>query len=188
MIKISDSIIDGLKVIVPHIVKDFRGEYVNVYNSLDYGDLLVYNKVWKEDDVSISHKNVLRGFHGDNRTWKLIQCLHGAFILGVVDCRVGSNLWKTEFFRLDDKTHTQILVPSGCANCHYVLTESSIFSYKQSELYEGMEKQFTLKYDDSRLNINWVKYLGELGNVEFNPIVSERDSESQEGFNGVENV
>ena len=28
-----------------------------------------------QDDISISKKNVLRGIHGDKKTWKLISCL-----------------------------------------------------------------------------------------------------------------
>ena len=30
-----------------------------------------------EDDISVSRKNVLRGMHGDSKTKKFIQCLHG---------------------------------------------------------------------------------------------------------------
>ena len=30
-----------------------------------------------EDDISFSKKNVVRGMHGDTRTWKLITCTRG---------------------------------------------------------------------------------------------------------------
>ena len=30
-------------------------------------------------------KNVLRGIHGDNKTWKLVSCLYGSFFLLVVN-------------------------------------------------------------------------------------------------------
>ena len=38
-----------------------------------------------QDDISISKHNVLRGIHGDNKTWKLISCLYGIFYLLVVN-------------------------------------------------------------------------------------------------------
>ena len=30
-----------------------------------------------QDKISKSNQGVIRGFHGDNKTWKLITCLHG---------------------------------------------------------------------------------------------------------------
>ena len=32
-----------------------------------------------QDDISISYKNVLRGVHGDSKTWKLVSCLQESF-------------------------------------------------------------------------------------------------------------
>ena len=182
--KVEKTNIDGCLIITPDVYKDHRGEYINVYNSKEYDLLLPSGKSFKEDDVSVSHKNVLRGIHGDNRTWKLIQCLHGRFLLGVVDCRINSStgLWTCEIFELDDIHHKQILVPAGCGNCHYVMTDKSIFTYKQSELYIDWTHQFTLTFNDERLSFDWQKATN---NKNFKPIVSERDSKSLEGFHGV---
>ena len=35
------------------------------------------NLVFNHDKVSVSRKNVLRGLHGDSKSWKLITCLAG---------------------------------------------------------------------------------------------------------------
>jgi dTDP-4-dehydrorhamnose 3,5-epimerase len=35
------------------------------------------------------------------------------------------------------------------------MTERCIFSYKQSQYYSGMENQFTVRWDDPKLNIFW---------------------------------
>ena len=64
--------------------KDFRGKYLEIYNSI------LFKKTRKkvkfiQDDISVSKKNVLRGIHGDFRTWKLITCLEGEFTLLVVN-------------------------------------------------------------------------------------------------------
>ena len=45
---------------------------------------------FNRDKFSISKKNVLRGFHGDKKTWKLITCLRGEILCVVVDYRSNS--------------------------------------------------------------------------------------------------
>ena len=40
---------------------------------------------FKHDKFSLSKKNVLRGLHGDTKTWKLVSCPYGKFLLVVVN-------------------------------------------------------------------------------------------------------
>ena len=70
--------------------KDFRGKYLEIFNK---GLFKKINKKIKfiQDDVSISKKNIFRGIHGDNKTWKLITCLEGKFLLVVVNYDKKSN-------------------------------------------------------------------------------------------------
>jgi dTDP-4-dehydrorhamnose 3,5-epimerase len=163
-------VISGLKVITPDVFYDFRGEYVGTFNARRYQffDQAGRQIEFVEDDISVSRMGVLRGLHGDNKTWKLIQCLYGDFYYVVVDMRKDSPTYLNwEAFAVNDKNRKQVLVPAGCANGHLCLSKSCIFSYKQSEYYDGAEKQFTVRWDDPKLNIYWpVKA----------PILSERDS------------
>ena len=132
--------VEGLGVFTPDVFHDFRGEYVETWNHKDWPNVFV------QDDISVSRKHVLRGLHGDAHTVKLVQCLHGAFYLAVVDCRRGSQTFgNVETFTLNDKGRQQVLIPAGCANGHLCLTETCIFGYKQSALYAGPEQQFTLR-------------------------------------------
>ncbi len=157
--KIRESkLITDLKTIFPEVFYDFRGEYVETYNTDRYRftDRNGHPLVFVEDDVSVSKKNVLRGLHGDGKTWKLIQCLLGEIYVVVVDMREQSPThlnW--EAFTLNEKNRYQVLVPAGCANGHLCLTERCIFSYKQSECYTGMENQFTVRWDDPKLGVWW---------------------------------
>jgi dTDP-4-dehydrorhamnose 3,5-epimerase len=73
-------------------------------------------------------------------------------------------------YAINDKNRTQILVPAGCANGHLVMSETAIFSYKQSEYYTGAQNQFTVRWDDPSLNITWPIN---------NPILSLRDSQAK---------
>ena len=61
-----------------------------------------------------------------------------------------------------------VLLPPGVGNSFCVLSDYTIFMYKwaYSGEYHDVDKQFTIKWDDPKLNINWP--------IE-NPILSERD-------------
>ena len=88
--RVEGTSLDGVKLIVPPtIYEDFRGVYVETYNQVTYNKHgITHNFI--QDDVSFSRKNVLRGIHGDQHTWKLVSCLHGAFYLVVVNNIVNS--------------------------------------------------------------------------------------------------
>jgi len=136
--------------------EDFRGVYRNIFYDTD----IPYVK-FVEDDVSVSNKGVLRGIHGDDKTWKLITCLKGRFLLIVVCNDGGKYQGDTDYFTLSDSNNTQVLVPPKHGNGHLAM-EDCIFHYKQSEYY-GDNKQFTLRWDDYW----WPKI----------PILSRRDSD-----------
>jgi dTDP-4-dehydrorhamnose 3,5-epimerase len=162
-----DETIKDLVIIEVDSFYDYRGEYVNTYNSKDYEFL---NTEFLEDDFSFSRKNVLRGLHGDPRTKKLIQCIKGEIVLGVVDMRKESHSYLQSLtFTLNDKNRLQILVPEGCVNGHLCVTEECIFSYKQSELYTGPSNQMTVRYDEPLIAIEWPVV---------DPILSKRDREA----------
>jgi len=169
--------IPGLVAVYPEVHYDYRGEYVETWNRDIYTNIQPIT--FLQDDISTSKYGVLRGLHGDYKTWKLIQCLKGEIFVAVVDFRMkpksyrfkkpydqeklfsnqqsiskGSTFGNVETFTLNDKNRQQILIPPGCANGHLVLSQDGcIFSYKQSTLYEGADKQFTLAWDS--FDINW---------------------------------
>jgi len=162
-----DKEIEGLILLKPDVFYDIRGEYINTYNVTEYD----FIGKFVEDDFSISRKNVLRGMHGDPETKKLIQCLHGSILLGVADLRENSPSYlKSRLYLLDDKNRQQVLVPEGCINGHYVLSDTCIFSYKQTKLYTGASNQISVRYNDPWIKIPW--------GIQ-NPILSNRDSNAK---------
>ena len=170
---IQSKTIQDLVVISLDVFYDFRGEYVETYSKERYRfqDRNGSTVDFVEDDISVSRKDVLRGLHGDEKTWKLIQCLWGEFYYVVVDMRVDSPTFlHWESFILNDRNRRQVLVPAGCANGHLVLSDQCIFSYKQSEYYSGMQNQFTVRWNDPKLNIHWPIS---------NPILSLRDNSAK---------
>lgn len=165
MIKIKNTKLDGVKLIEPYVFEDFRGQYVETYNKEIYnGNDVKIDFI--QDDISISSRNVLRGIHGDQETWKLISCHYGSFYLVVINNDPGSSQYlKWESFTLSDKNRLQILIPPNHGNGHLVLSDMAIFHYKQNTYY-NQKGQFTLKWDDPKLKIWWPIH---------DPILSRRD-------------
>lgn len=155
--------------------EDHRGTYTQLYNEEEYTKI-IKEKIgievkFVEDDFAVSSKHVLRGIHGDDRTWKLVTCLSGKFYIVVVNCDQESNYFgKWQSFILTKENGRQMLVPPKHGHGYVVLTDQAVFHYKQSCYYQGMKQQFTYKYNDPRFNIWWP--------IE-NPIISQRDKAGQ---------
>ena len=157
--------LEGVLLLKLDVFEDFRGQYIETYNEALYKDKGI-NVKFIQDDISVSSKDVLRGIHGDDVTWKLISALYGEFYLVVVNCdKKSKNFGQWQSFVLSDKNRHQVLVPPMYGNAHLVLSETTIFHYKQSTYYDR-SRQFTYKWNDPELNIRWpIKQ----------PILSERD-------------
>lgn len=151
--------------------EDHRGTYTRLYNEEEYTNIIQeqtgQNVKFLEDDYAASSKNVLRGIHGDDRTWKLISCLFGKFYMAIVNCDTESpDFGKWQHFILTYENGKQLLIPPKYGNAYQILSDHAVLHYKQSCLYKGKTQQFTYKWDDPRFNIWWpIK----------NPIVSRRD-------------
>jgi dTDP-4-dehydrorhamnose 3,5-epimerase len=165
--KVKKTKLEGvLEIHPPTFFKDHRGEYIETYNK----DLYFESGIkidFLQDDISVSKKNVLRGLHGDRKTWKLVSCIYGSFYLIVVNNNEGSEQYRMhESFTLNDKDRKQILIPPGFANGHLILSDLAIFHYKQNTYYDR-GSQFTILWDDPNYNFSWP--------ID-NPILSERDA------------
>lgn len=156
-------------LIKPLLFEDHRGLYVETFNREDYEKNNI--KIdFVRDDVSTSVKDVIRGIHYDDKTWKLIHCMYGKIYFVVVDMRKDSDQYlKWQSFLLTSDNRHQVLVPPGYGNGHLVLSESCIFHYKMSEYYDP-ENEIGVKWDDPKLNIFWPVT---------NPVLSKKDNSTQ---------
>ena len=162
--KIIDTKFKGLKIISHRRHSDSRGSLRETY----------IKKIIKWDDLvfdyaTISKKNVLRGLHGDIKSWKLVTCVFGEVFQVVVDTRPESkNYLKWESWKLSDENRKQILIPPNFANGFLCLSEKCVYHYKYSYSgeYNDVENQFTMKWNDPQIGIKWpIK----------EPILSKRD-------------
>jgi len=150
-----DTQLSGVKLLTPATnFEDFRGSYVELYNQRLF-QAAGLGQDFIQDDISTSSRHVLRGIHGDDKTWKLISCLHGSFYLVVVNNDPTSDQFrKWQGFTLSDRNRMQVLVPPKFGNGHVVLTDTAIFHYKQTSDYDR-ESQFTIIWNDPDFAIWW---------------------------------
>ena len=132
----------GICVVQPDVFRDFRGEYVGLFSEKEYG----LSIQWKQDTMSWSTRGVLRGFHGDDCTWKLVSCLKGRIFLAVLcNDHTSKAYGKIATFTITDADRTQVLVPPNHGLAHQVLSDEALFWYKQSTEYDP-ESQWTVGY------------------------------------------
>lgn len=152
--------ITDVEIFEPDVFTDYRGDLWTIWkkNELPYPKFGGPNLNFNHDKVSTSRKNVLRGIHGDFKSHKLITCLYGELFFILVDNRKDSKTYlQHQSMILDDKRRKQVLVPPGVGNGFLVLSKDSVFSYKWAYdgKYPDVEDQFTIKWNDKRLNIDW---------------------------------
>lgn len=170
-IKILKTKLKDVLLFKPNIFEDFRGTYTEIFNKEKY-EQIIQEQLGKKvkfltGNEFLSRQNVLRGLHGDDRTWKLFNCSKGTVYIVVVNCDKNSaNFGEWEAFTLSDRNKHQLLVPPKHGNGTLAIGGDVVIHYKQSEYYRGAENQFTYKFNDSKFNIWWpIK----------NPILSQRD-------------
>jgi dTDP-4-dehydrorhamnose 3,5-epimerase len=158
--------IDGLVILKPESFYDYRGENLQSYDENEYNKLIKDIK-FTTDSYSFSTRHVLRGFHGDTKSWKLVQCLRGTIYFSVIDLRKydSSFVFTTT---LSDRNRLQVLIPSGCVNAHLCMSDDCIFSYKLSDGYVSIKDQLHIKWNDE-------KYIERINWPITNPILSQRD-------------
>lgn len=138
-----------------------RGNIYTIYNKKD----IPYDLTFVQDKISKSFQGVVRGFHGDEITWKLIACLHGKVKL--VTYNIDSDKKCTYILDGDSEVNYSILVPPRTLNAHQCLSSTCIFYYKWSEFYTGPDKQWSVNYNDPFINPEW--------DNKYHQIVSDRD-------------
>jgi|TARA_R100000742_G_C4276876_1_gene98272 dTDP-4-dehydrorhamnose 3,5-epimerase len=124
-----------------------RGEIYTIYDDRQI------DIPFKQDKASISYKGVVRGFHGDADTYKLITCLDGVIQLVVHD--VDENYTQTFVLNANSDNLRTVLVPPRHLNAHQCLSKSCIFMYKWSEYYTSPEDQWSVNYNDQEIRPKW---------------------------------
>jgi len=145
-------------IIQPSMHWDSRGSIYSSFNADFYPEYLPKHLNFKHDKFAESKNNVLRGLHGDHKTWKLVSCVWGELYEVIVDMRKDSPTYKKwDAFELNSNVYKQVLIPPGFVNGYYVKSEHAVFHYKLA--YDGdyidAGEQMTFRWNDPELGIEW---------------------------------
>jgi dTDP-4-dehydrorhamnose 3,5-epimerase len=166
----SSAVVEGVYNLTPSISKDARGNIWTSFLKDDVERLLPDGLHFKHDKFSESKYNVLRGIHGDSKSWKLVTCVFGEVHQVVVDLRKSSPTYmKWEKLIISKNNQRLVLIPPGVGNAYYVSSTQAVYHYKYAYKgdYYDTNMQFTLPWNKKGLNIDWPSE---------NPILSSRDS------------
>ena len=151
--------IRGLYVLTPSIATDLRGNIWTSFIKNEVEKLLPSNLSFIHDKFSVSKHNVLRGVHGDNKSWKLVTCVYGEIQQVVVDMRKESPTYKQwQDFIISGDNQYLILIPPNMGNAYYVSSESAVYHYKlaYNGEYIDANDQFSISWNDESIGIKWL--------------------------------
>ena len=162
--------IDGLYEIEPCIHEDTRGSFFESWSMRDFASAGI-NAHFVQDNQSKSVKGVLRGLHFQrtHSQGKLVRVLEGSVFDVAVDIRQNSKTFGQWYaVTLSAKKNNMFYIPEGFAHGYFVLTDTSIYSYKCTDFYYP-EDEGGLIWNDSLIGIEWP-------DIDITPILSDKDS------------
>lgn len=133
---------------------DERGSFKETYSQERYRVYGITER-FVQDNISLSHRDVLRGLHGDGRMAKLVSVVRGSVFDVIVDARAESatygRWWATTLTAAGGQ---QIYVPAGLLHGFLALEDETIFAYKQSAAYDPAV-EIAIAWNDAELGIAW---------------------------------
>lgn len=169
IMQVIDTILDGVKIIVPKVFLDDRGYFFESFNDKEFREK-VCDTTFVQDNQSKSCKGTLRGLHWQAPPFaqsKLVRVTNGEVIDVAVDVRVGSPTFgKHVTVKLSAENNFQLFIPRGFAHGFIALTDDVIFQYKCDNLY-NKESERAVRWDSIKWNL-------EEYNIE-TPLLSDKD-------------
>jgi dTDP-4-dehydrorhamnose 3,5-epimerase len=154
--KLIETGILGVVLLEMPIYRDDRGQFQETYNERRFLDLGLPID-WKQDNLSYSQKNVVRGLHYQliQPQGKLVRVVSGLVFDVAVDIRRNSPTFgKHLSVELSAENGLALYIPPGFAHGFTALTEDAAFSYKVTDFYEPKGDR-TMLWNDPELAIHW---------------------------------
>ncbi len=156
-VKVTDTIIDGVKLIEPRIFGDARGYFFESWNQGEW-QAAGLSVDFMQDNESYSRYGVLRGLHYQMPPYtqaKLVRVISGRVLDIVVDIRRNSPTFRQHVaIELSGENKLQLFAPRGMAHGFVVLSEEAVFTYKVDKPYAPAHER-SIRFDDPTLGIDW---------------------------------
>jgi len=154
--KVTETSLPGVKLLTARIFRDSRGAFCETFN-LRRMEEAGLPSVWRQDNFSVSAKNVLRGIHYQitQPQGKLVRVTHGAVLDIAVDLRRRSaHFGKYVAVELRDETGDMLWIPPGFGHAFLALTDQVGFAYKVTDYYSPAAER-TVLWNDPDIAIAW---------------------------------
>jgi dTDP-4-dehydrorhamnose 3,5-epimerase len=146
----------GVLLITPVVHTDARGSFRECWQRDRYAEVGLPTE-WVQDNVSVSHRGVLRGLHFQQPQpqGKLVTALIGEILDVAVDVRVGSPTFGRHVaVTLSAENARQLWIPEGFAHGFAVLSDAAHVHYKVTQPYfPGGDR--TVAWNDPAIAIDW---------------------------------
>lgn len=159
----------GVVIIEPKVFGDARGFFLEIWNRERYTKAGLPES-FVQDNMSFSRKGVLRGLHfqNPNAQGKLVYVIQGEVFDVAVDIRLGSptfGRWESVVLSGDNKR--QFYIPPGFAHGFCVTSDTALFAYKCTDIYNPKAEGSVL-WNDPDLGIDWPVVAPELAEKDRN--------------------
>lgn len=154
--KVTETKLPGVLIIEPRTFGDSRGFFMETWQQERYEKIGIKEK-FVQDNLSYSTRGVLRGLHYQepNNQGKLVSVVYGEVFDVAVDIRVGSpNFGQWVGVNLSGENHRQLWVPPGFAHGFCVLSETTYFTYKCTDVYTPSAEGGII-WNDPDIGIEW---------------------------------
>ncbi|MHA6204610.1 dTDP-4-dehydrorhamnose 3,5-epimerase [Dyella soli] len=154
--KVIETALPGALVIEPRVFGDSRGYFYESFHKEKFRDIGLDVR-FVQSNVSSSTRGVVRGLHYQwpNPQGKLVSVLQGEVYDVAVDIRRGSptfGQWTGVMLTADN--HRHFWVPEGFAHGFCVVSETALFTYQCTALYDPSADR-AVHWDDAALGIDW---------------------------------
>jgi dTDP-4-dehydrorhamnose 3,5-epimerase len=155
-VKRIDTDLPGVCILEPAVFGDARGFFYESYNAATFAELGIEAQ-FVQANVSRSAQGVLHGLHYQwpHPQGKLVSVLEGEVYDVAVDIRRGSptfGRWSAAMLSADNKRH--FWIPEGFAHGFCVVSESAVFTYQCTTLYDA-RADAGIRWNDGDIGIDW---------------------------------
>jgi len=140
----------------PRIFRDDRGAFWETWNERTMQEAGLPQS-WKQDNTSISRKNVIRGIHYqiEQPQGKLVRAIAGRILDIAVDLRRSSpNFGRHVSVELSGDDSTMLWIPVGFGHAFMALTDEARVAYKVTDYYSPAGER-TILWNDPEIGIEW---------------------------------
>jgi len=153
---VTETALPGVLIIEPDVFKDARGLFLESWNRMRYSEAGI-NFDFVQDNLSWSHRGVLRGLHFQNPQpqGKLVYVVQGEVFDVSVDVRVGSpNFGQWIGILISSENRKQVYIPEGFAHGFCVTSPMAMLAYKCTSFYNP-EAEGGVLWKDPDIGITW---------------------------------